>query len=159
MEPTEQKEDVMSDKTKDAAEAAPAGECIANADGIDEVFEQLVYQLREWAKTVYNPSKIDRAIHIDKRKKWIHLVIFTDTNQYSIGVHAHDTVEKSYLGCTASCRKPRAGETWTRGNDLPDGDFTQETWDEIMTAIVRYEAQEVQAENWKERWDKKEEEQ
>jgi hypothetical protein len=33
----------------------------------------------------------------------------------------------------------RAGEDWVRGNDLPDGPFSKETWDRIIYAIVRYE--------------------
>jgi hypothetical protein len=44
-----------------------------------------------------------------------------------------------YLGCIASCRKERPGEDWTRGRDLPDGQFTVETFERIIHAIVRAE--------------------
>ena len=44
-----------------------------------------------------------------------------------------------YLGCIVSERKPRAGESWTRGNDLADGDFCEETWLAILRDIVKYE--------------------
>lgn len=49
----------------------------------------------------------------------------------------------AYLGCTASTRRPRPGEDWTRGNDLPDGRFNLQTLQSIIGAIVFYEAKEV----------------
>ena len=45
----------------------------------------------------------------------------------------------TYLGCIASARTVRPGEDWTRGNDLPDGPFSKETFDDIMRAVVAYE--------------------
>ena len=36
-------------------------------------------------------------------------------------------------------RKRVAGDNWHRVNDLPDGDFSRETFDAIIRAIVRYE--------------------
>ena len=47
--------------------------------------------------------------------------------------------ESSYLGCVVSARKPIAGETHYRGNDLADGEFSVETWNKIVLDIVRYE--------------------
>ena len=43
------------------------------------------------------------------------------------------------LGCVVSSRIQRAGETWTRGNDLHDGPFSRETFDAIMRDIIGYE--------------------
>ncbi len=63
---------------------------------------------------------------------------YTDEHQYYI-IAIEKTKEKSYLGCQVSTRKSRAGEDYIRGNDLPDGDFTKKTWDDIIQAIVRYE--------------------
>jgi len=68
--------------------------------------------------------------------------LWTFTNCYSIDASWKDGAG-CYLGCTAASRKPRAGENWTRGNDLPDGPFCQETFDQIVRAIVKYEAVEV----------------
>lgn len=48
--------------------------------------------------------------------------------------------DAGYLGCIASSRKPRAGETWTRGSDLHDGDLNKETWYGILADIVSYES-------------------
>lgn len=47
--------------------------------------------------------------------------------------------DKGYLGCIATCRKPRAGEDWNRGSDLADGPLTEETWHRILGDIVSYE--------------------
>lgn len=63
--------------------------------------------------------------------------IYTDNNVYSI--HARWGCSRTYLGCTASSRKPRAGEEHTRGSDLADGRFTYETWFSILADIVSYE--------------------
>jgi hypothetical protein len=68
-------------------------------------------------------------------KRW-H--IFTDTNRYSINVHVHAD-GRGYLGCLASCRKPRAGEDWHRGSDLADGPLSMGTWHRILADIVSYE--------------------
>jgi len=66
--------------------------------------------------------------------------IYTFTNSYSIVAVIHqEPGRNNYLGCIASSRKPRAGENWTRGNDLPDGPLNVETWNKIKNAIVNYE--------------------
>jgi len=64
--------------------------------------------------------------------------IYTESHRYRI--NARDSNEDDgYLGCTSSVRKPRAGENWTRGNDLADGKFTRATWERIKNDIVAYE--------------------
>lgn len=65
------------------------------------------------------------------------ITIYTITNTYAF------RITKTYLGCTASTRMPRAGETWNRGNDLPDGEFAKETLMKILGAILFYESQKV----------------
>jgi hypothetical protein len=65
------------------------------------------------------------------------VTIYTVTNAYAF------RITKTYLGCTAATRMPRAGEDWTRGNDLPDGKFTKETLTKILGAILFYESQKV----------------
>ena len=44
-----------------------------------------------------------------------------------------------YLGCITKTRKPRAGEDWNRGNDLPDGAYCVETFREITRSMLAYE--------------------
>jgi hypothetical protein len=63
---------------------------------------------------------------------------FTTDHEYVISAKDVEG-EDGYLGCQATTRKPRAGENWNRGNDLPDGPFNRETWDRIIFGIVRYE--------------------
>jgi len=65
------------------------------------------------------------------------ITIYTITNTYAF------RITKTYLGCTASTRMPRAGEDWMRGNDLPDGEFSKETLVKILGAILFYESQKV----------------
>lgn len=64
--------------------------------------------------------------------------IYTSDNSYSITARTYSN-GKSYLGCIASSRKPRAGEDWTRGNDLADGKLSIETWNNILSDIISYE--------------------
>jgi len=67
--------------------------------------------------------------------------IYTENYIYSIDVTEPKDLQKpwGYLGCVVSSRKPRAGESWTRGNDLPDGICHEQTWNAIKNAIIRYE--------------------
>ena len=82
--------------------------------------------------------KVDLEI-LDRRTDSTCFRIYTEINCYSIMAKCIPG-EKSYLGCIASSRKPRAGETWTRGNDLADGDLSKETWYNILADIVSYES-------------------
>lgn len=85
----------------------------------------------------------------DKTEDYIHILSEVDNPMYQphrirINFFTHDykyylVAKENYLGCQVSCRKPRAGETWTRGNDLPDGKFSRETWEKIKNAVIRYE--------------------
>lgn len=75
----------------------------------------------------------------------VRVKLYTDNNCYSIvaTLDKANQIPGGYLGCTASSRKPRAGEGWTRGSDLADGDFSQETWNKILGDIVAYELVEI----------------
>lgn len=73
------------------------------------------------------------------------LAIYTDRNRYSLTiVEATEEQPEGYLGCVASSRKPRAGEDWHRGNDLPDGPLNHDTWTRILAGILGYELVRVQ---------------
>ncbi len=96
--------------------------------------EETKNQLLQWI-----PSKYKEEDCISIKDNVIHLRLFTDTNEYKIIAIPKDKDYEGYLGCIASSRKPRAGETWTRGNDLPDGYFCYETWVRILGGIVGYE--------------------
>lgn len=62
---------------------------------------------------------------------------FTNDHYYQI------KATPTYLGCQAGTRKPRVGEDHTRGNDLPDGKFSKETFDKIILSIVGYELKKI----------------
>jgi hypothetical protein len=90
-------------------------------------------QLYEWLEELSRWMKVDDFVDVKQERDLLRIKIYTRSNQYSITAHS------DYLGCTVVTRKPRAGETWNRGNDLPDGKFCRETWDRIKNAIVAYE--------------------
>lgn len=128
-----------------------------NEDPI-EVYEQAIAQMRAWLAIVYPSSQVGRALKIQyipvNRSQFPKLVmrakIWTTNNVYSINGHLHMLNDPSgYLCCGAQSRKFRTGEDWFRGNDLPDGNFSEETWREILCGIVRYEAEEIKSEKWK----------
>ena len=93
---------------------------------------QLVKWLQRFSR--FSPKKIEVDTNSESR---FVILIYTDRNVYSIG--ASDT----YLGCIAATRKPRPGEKHTRGNDLPDGNFLEETFISILGAILFYELKDV----------------
>jgi len=121
--------------------------------GWNPTLEKAVEQVRAWLGHIYSPSQIGRAVHVrpeDGELGAIHVKIWTDTNEYRIRVAMKPGgLADAYMGASASTRRPRAGETWARGNDLPDGRFSEELWHRILAAIVRYEAQEIKSESWK----------
>lgn len=100
-------------------------------------------QFNEWVKTLVYPG--DNVNFIQCNKEYVGetehvkiICLYTKDHKYSI--HASDVKnEEGYLGCVASTRKMRAGETWLRGNDLPDGPLTKDTWSKILNGIIRYE--------------------
>jgi len=46
------------------------------------------------------------------------------------------TPDVGYLGAGMTSRKPNVGEQHRRGNDLTDGDYSEETWREILKDIL-----------------------
>lgn len=69
----------------------------------------------------------------------LSLIIFTRTNKYRITAIEKKGRKKSYLGCIATARTPRAGEDWHRGSDLYDGLLTKDVWHRILADIVSHE--------------------
>lgn len=65
--------------------------------------------------------------------------LYTDVNKYTIRARTPGGTDKGYLGCVSNSRKPRAGESHTRGNDLADGELTEDTWGRIKNDIIAYE--------------------
>lgn len=106
-----------------------------------------VNQLKQWVKDICRYGRVKDFVKIleDKREEKekrnedrLTFNIYTETHRYRITA-LDRSKDEGYLGCTASTRKPRTGEDWTRGNDLPDGEFTKETWEHIKNGILAYE--------------------
>lgn len=110
--------------------------------------------LRKWASSIGKFASIDNIEIIEgdisgqggednvdtDRFGRISFRIYTTENRYNITAKClHMSPDQTYLGCIASSRKPRAGEYWTRGNDLADGELSLETWNKILSDIVSYE--------------------
>lgn len=87
-------------------------------------------------EVIENPSNPDESF------ERIIVNIYTDTHCYNI-IAIDRFNSDGYLGCQVSTRKSRAGEDWFRGNDLPDGPFTRNTWEKIKDAIIGYELVEL----------------
>ena len=114
-----------------------------------------IVELMEWLKEITRyPHDTHKFVQIVEREgignptdpdenfERVVLYIYTDSHYYSI-VAIDKVNDDGYLGCQASTRKPRAGEDWTRGNDLPDGPFNRETWQKIKDGIIAYELVEL----------------
>ena len=88
-------------------------------------FTEFIGELSQWG---------DSKFLWEHNKDSDRVYLYTDGHRYSIV--ATDT---DYLGCQVSTRKPRPGEDWTRGNDLVDGKFSDDTWGKILRDIIAYE--------------------
>ena len=96
--------------------------------------------IKSWLKEICRWDRFDWFVKVVKDEDETFIcTVYTHDHKYHIVAHDRDNKEKNYLGCTASTRKPRAGEDWERGNDLPDGPYTYKTWLQIKNAIVAYE--------------------
>lgn len=113
-------------------------------------FGAALSQIREWLSELYSAAQVDRAVVVQRHKRTIRFKLWTATNEYSVVADLNGP--QGYLGAFAKSRMSRAGETWHRGNDLPDGNFCEETWRKILEGIVRYEAQEIKSDKWKEEY-------
>lgn len=73
---------------------------------------------------------------------------FTDTNHYTLIATEGDP---GHLSCYSESRKPRAGETWVRGNDIADGPLTEQMWHTVLGLIVSYELVRIRHKHQQER--------
>lgn len=97
----------------------------------------------KWLRDItYNGGYVEvvEDIHIknEQIQNSFKFNIYTNNYKYNI-VCIDEKNNGGYLGCIVSSRKPRAGESWTRGNDLPDGKFNYKTWKNIINSIIKYE--------------------
>lgn len=106
-------------------------------EDFDKWLKELVYpkEVDDFIEVIYNggQSQDDGTYEIKKE-----VAFYTDDNKYFI-VAIEREMKKGYVGCVVNARKSRAGETWTRGNDLADGPFTRKTIERIKNRIIAYE--------------------
>lgn len=112
-------------------------------------------KLYNWLKSIAKYGNVDRTMIIVDRtelphEKKINVLFYTFEYSYSINAKIPFSAnEKGYLGCVVSARKPKVGEWWTRGSDLSDGNFNDNTWRNIVNDIVRYEIKNLQIDKTK----------
>ncbi len=105
-----------------------------------------IQNFKDWLKRDFSSKDVVHENDSQSSDEY-RVYLYTKTNRYSIVArrvkNGKERIDDGYLGCIASSRKPRAGENWTRGNDLPDGALTEATWQRILAGIVRYELQRI----------------
>jgi len=114
-------------------------------------YEELIEVAPEfaiWLKELILYGRVDDQvlIYLDTKEPGINrfnCLLYTTDNTYSISGYKAINA-KGYLGCIASTRKSNVGEDWNRGSDLPDGGYSKETFDAIISRIVAYELKTLQ---------------
>jgi hypothetical protein len=97
-----------------------------------------IQELKQWMNELVYPGSFKEFVHVTAdTKNLFKCSIFTDEHMYH--VVAVEEEKHNYLGCQATTRKERPGESWKRGNDLSDGPLEEETWKKILSDIVKYE--------------------
>lgn len=105
----------------------------------------------EWLQNLVRFGNVDSQALIqltnlkDKENICFRVTLYTTDHCYSIyGYQPTEKNPKGYLGAGGQTRKPRVGEDWNRGNDLPDGEYSKKTFEKIVHGIVRYELKNLQ---------------
>lgn len=100
-------------------------------------------ELARWLNAIIGRFEKAALIFYHKEDHRVVIKLFTETHSYHIVARRRNKKkgekDLGYLGCTVSTRKPFIGETWTRGNDLADGIYSEQTWINILCDIVGYE--------------------
>jgi len=118
-----------------------------------KVLQQDFAELAQWSQPLCRYNKLEDFVILDYKNQTLKIKFYTKDNTYHVsailpGIRVEESFrtkdgmykkDEGYLGCIVNSRKPRAGEDWTRGNDLPDGSYTEETWNKIKNAIIAYE--------------------
>lgn len=113
--------------------------------------EKLAPDFAKWLQTLVRYGNVDSQALIfatqlnNKEQNNFSVWLYTNDHCYSIyGYPPTEKNPKGYLGAGGNTRKPRVGEDWNRGNDLPDGNYSKKTFDKIVYGIVRYELKNLQ---------------
>lgn len=120
----------------------------ANMISLDEMKKLGFGDFAKWLRNIakYNNTEKTMLMFKDRTKNRVFIVFYTAENRYHISAVKKDNGD-SYMGCILIGRKPRPGEDWDRGSDLPDGKYTKKTWDMIVNRIIAMEMKNLQC--WK----------
>jgi hypothetical protein len=115
-------------------------EGIMKIEDFDKWLEDLVFprEVDDFIEVLYDGGQGSEDGFEYKKK----VAFYTDRYKYFITAIEREG-EKGYLGCQVNARKPRAGEDWVRGNDLPDGPLHRKTLEQIKNAIIAYELEQL----------------
>lgn len=115
--------------------------------------DELTYmfpELARWLAAIIARFDKSALMFYRKESKEVVIKLFTEKHSYHIVARRRDKNkgenDLGYLGCIASTRTPMIGETWTRGNDLADGIYSEQTWINILCDIVGYEMKPLEIE-------------
>ena len=104
-----------------------------------------ITEFKNWLREDLSSTGVRIAMAPEQSSDECRVYLYTATNSYSIVAKVRD--DGGYLGCISKCRKQRPGEDWNRGNDLPDGKLTKETWLRILKGIICYELQDISSDS------------
>ena len=99
-----------------------------------EDFDKYVQVIEEEGESNTDGSayKHELIVHIFTKSRHRYHIVARDENDNT-----------GYLGCQGGTIYFLAGESHIRGNDLPDGPLSEETWNKIVRAIIAYELREL----------------
>lgn len=102
-----------------------------------------------WLKEIVRYGNVDsQAIilsNLNGDDNNFRVTIYTNDHCYAFyGYAPSENKPDGYLGAGVTTRKPRVGEDWNRGNDLPDGKYCKKTFDAIVKRIVAFELKNLQ---------------
>ena len=103
-------------------------------------FEEVLYTTRNWLNGFAFGPDPKKSVYVDSRK--VTLKLYTFVNDYTITVYkaTDDPVKDDYkISLSATSRRFRAGEWWSRTRSLLDSRFDGEALNNILRIIVSYE--------------------
>lgn len=103
-----------------------------------------IAELKKWIfEDLSRWNRCETAVHVaDDETGMFRFRLYTAEFRFQILATEREG-GGGYLGCTVATRAPRPGEEHVRGNDLADGPFTRETWDQIKNDMIAYSLKEI----------------
>lgn len=113
---------------------------------IATVLENDYKDLHAWLSEISRYTDIENMVEFlgesnePDMGRWIQLRFYTHDYCYGLtAIRPNNPSQAGYLGLIVQTRKPRAGESWNRGNDLSDGPYHRDTWNRCKNDIISYE--------------------